>query len=162
MQSREKQNEIRETQDNIVYTHQNNREIDYANRKRNLEWKRNWFYFSRFRDDIRYDKLLLDALKYKKGLIRKQKLKANHLAAYGPAPAGAGTPWISIGPRNINGRVKSIAVHPTNATIIYAGAASGGVWKSADGGQSWYPLWDMQDTMAIGSLAIAPGAPDRV
>jgi photosystem II stability/assembly factor-like uncharacterized protein len=134
--------------------------IDYSKRKRNLEWRQNWFYLDRFRDDAKFNHVLVQGLDYKRKLIEKQKSKAKHKAGY--APAGAGTPWFSIGPRNINGRVKSIAVHPTDANTIYAGAASGGVWKSTNGGASWKPLWDMQDTMAIGSLAVAPGTPNTI
>jgi photosystem II stability/assembly factor-like uncharacterized protein len=85
---------------------------------------------------------------------------ADHIAGY--APAGPGTPWFSIGPRNVNGRVKCLAVHPTNQNIVYAGAASGGVWKSADGGQSWRSLWDQQESLAIGGLAVALSSPDTI
>ena len=46
-------------------------------------------------------------------------------------------PWFRLGPLNINGRVKSIAMHPSNSDILYAGAANGGVWKSTNGGNSW-------------------------
>src|SRR2546428_382733 len=84
----------------------------------------------------------------------------DHIAGY--APAGAGTPWFSIGPRNVNGRMKALAVHPTDPNTVYAGAASGGVWKSTDGGQSWRPLWDQQSTMASVALAIAPSAPNTI
>ncbi|MHC4354652.1 MAG: WD40/YVTN/BNR-like repeat-containing protein, partial [Planctomycetota bacterium] len=64
--------------------------------------------------------------------------------------------WVSIGPRNINGRVRCLAIHPTNGAIIYAGAAEGGVWKSTDFGQSWVPLMQYEDAIAVGSLAIDP------
>jgi len=134
--------------------------VDYADRKRNLEWRQNWFYQIRSRDD----KELLDAwsrgLRVKRQMIEKQRGTVGHLAGY--APAGAGSPWFTIGPRNVNGRVKALAVHPTDPDIVYAGAASGGVWKSTDAGQSWRPLWDEQDTMASVAIAIAPSAPDTI
>src|SRR5262249_48862757 len=44
----------------------------------------------------------------------------------------------------------------------YAGAASGGVWKSTNAGQSWVPIFDQQSAQAIGSLAVAPSDPKTV
>jgi hypothetical protein len=138
--------------------------VDYANRKRNLEWRRRWFYLDRSENDKEFLATTLDGLRIKRGKIRKQlqEVRSDHSHLAGYAPAGAGSPWFTIGPRNVNGRTKCLAVHPTNADIVYAGAASGGVWKSTDGGQSWRPLWDEQDTMAIGAITIAPSAPDTV
>ena len=49
-------------------------------------------------------------------------------------PGGTGVPWISVGPSNIGGRVTSVALHPTDPSIIYMGAASGGGWKSTNAG----------------------------
>ena len=135
-------------------------EIDYANRKRNLEWRQRWFYQIRSRDDKKLLDVWQRGLRHKMRMIEAQRENMDHLA--GHAPAGAGTPWFTIGPRNVNGRIKALAVHPTNPDIVYAGAASGGVWKSIDAGQSWRPLWDQQDTMACVALAIAPSAPNTI
>jgi photosystem II stability/assembly factor-like uncharacterized protein len=84
--------------------------------------------------------------------IQAQGAAIAHRAAYGDTGPG---PWRSIGPRNINGRVKCLAVHPTNADVVYAGAAGGGVWKTDDGGRSWRPLGDGFESLAIGGLAVA-------
>jgi hypothetical protein len=136
------------------------RNVDYANRRRNLEWRQRWFYLIRPTDD----KALLDlwqrGLDLKRRMIEQQRGIADHLAAY--APAGAGSPWFTTGPRNVNGRIKALAVHPTNPDILYAGASSGGVWKSVDRGESWRALWDEQDTMSCGAIAIAPSAPNTI
>ncbi len=70
--------------------------------------------------------------------------------------------WVSIGPRNINGRIRSIAIHPTNGDIVYAGAAEGGVWRSTDAGQSWYPFMQYEDALAVGALAIDPTSPNTI
>lgn len=70
--------------------------------------------------------------------------------------------WVSIGPRNINGRIRCLAIHPTDGNIIYAGAAEGGVWKSTDSGQSWYPLMQYEFSIAVGALAIDPTNPDII
>lgn len=70
--------------------------------------------------------------------------------------------WWKLGPRNINGRVKSLAIHPTNRNYLLAGAANGGVWRSTDGGASWNARWFGQLSMAIGATAFAPSNPNRV
>ena len=62
----------------------------------------------------------------------------------------------------MNGRVKALAVHPTDPNTVYAGAASGGVWKSVDGGQTWDTVWDMQESLAIGAIGIAASNPQVV
>lgn len=70
--------------------------------------------------------------------------------------------WWKLGPRNINGRIKSLAIHPTNRNYLLAGAANGGVWRSTDGGASWNARWFGQLSMAIGGIAFAPSNPNRV
>lgn len=77
-------------------------------------------------------------------------------------PAGAGSPWYSVGPRNVNGRVKSVAVDPTDPNTVYAGSAAGGVWKPFDGGKSWTALWVMQESLAIGAIGISKNAPHTI
>src|SRR6185437_654309 len=47
-------------------------------------------------------------------------------------------------------------------STYYLGAASGGVWKSTDGGHNFAPVFDGQDSMAIGALAVAPSDPNTV
>ena len=51
---------------------------------------------------------------------------------------------------------------PGNPMVSYIGAASGGIWKTEDGGYNWKPIFDDQDACAIGSLAIAPSNPKHV
>lgn len=134
--------------------------IDFRERHRKLEWRTRWFHLDRSWDDRELEETFDKAYRHKLDLLKRQKGRAKDFPAYGPP--GAGTPWFSIGPRNINGRVKSLAVHPTDSDIVYAGAASGGVWKSEDGGQSWRALWDAQESLIIGSLALAPSDPDTI
>lgn len=65
-------------------------------------------------------------------------------------------PWFQLGPHNINGRVKSIAMHPSNSDILYAGAAAGGVWKTTNGGMSWSTAWKFEDSLNVSAVATAP------
>ncbi|HEX5353604.1 MAG TPA: sialidase family protein [Rhodanobacteraceae bacterium] len=53
------------------------------------------------------------------------------------------------------GRIASVAGIPGNDSTYYLGAASGGLWKSTDGGHTFLPIFDDQDTAAIGAIAVA-------
>ena len=64
--------------------------------------------------------------------------------------------WESVGPNNIGGRVRSIAIDPINPNIIYCGSVSGGLWKSTDSGGSWASLTDFAPNLVIGCIAIDP------
>ncbi|HEY5981717.1 MAG TPA: hypothetical protein VIT41_18985, partial [Microlunatus sp.] len=78
------------------------------------------------------------------------------------APAGPRTAvrgqhnWVSIGPRNVGGRIRAIAVEPGDPKIMYAAPASGGVFTSVDGGDSWFPLWHDEPSLSMAALAISP------
>ena len=60
----------------------------------------------------------------------------------------------NIGPAGMSGRVTSIDAVHKNPNIIYAGSASGGVWKSESGGVDWKPIFKNQKYHAIGSVHI--------
>ncbi|HXH06116.1 MAG TPA: sialidase family protein, partial [Vicinamibacterales bacterium] len=66
-----------------------------------------------------------------------------------------------LGPESA-GRVSAAAGIPGNITTYYLGAASGGIWKTTDGGRTWEPIFDDQEVQAIGALAVAPSDPDIV
>ncbi|MEO6759841.1 MAG: hypothetical protein ABIO24_10345, partial [Saprospiraceae bacterium] len=68
----------------------------------------------------------------------------------------------SIGPGAMSGRITSIACDPQHPGVIYAGAASGGVWRSKSGGTGWQPIFDEAPTQSVGSLAINPHNPDEI
>src|SRR5947208_17068189 len=76
------------------------------------------------------------------------------------APAVADTATFSqlryryIGP--VGNRVAAVAGVAGDASTYYAGAASGGIWKTNDGGIHWQPIFDDQPVQSIGALAVAP------
>ena len=65
-----------------------------------------------------------------------------------------------IGP--MGNRVTAVAGVPGQPNIYYAGAASGGIFKTIDGGIHWDPIFDGQPVASIGSLAVAPSDPNIV
>ena len=70
--------------------------------------------------------------------------------------------WVPKGPTNIGGRITGVALHPSNSSIIYAGAADGGVLKSTDGGVNWTMLTDHFSTLSVGDVAIDPNNPNTI
>ncbi len=62
----------------------------------------------------------------------------------------------------VGNRISATAGVPGEPTTYYAGAASGGVWKSTDSGQHWAPVFDSQPVQAIGALAVASSDPKTV
>ena len=65
-----------------------------------------------------------------------------------------------IGP--VGNRVVAAVSVPGDPDIYYAGAASGGIFKSTDGGVHWEPIFDREPVSSIGSLAIAPSDPNVI
>ena len=65
-----------------------------------------------------------------------------------------------IGP--VGNRVSAVAGVPGQPNVYYAGAASGGIFKTTDGGVHWEPIFDDQPVSSIGSLAVAPSDPNVV
>jgi hypothetical protein len=68
--------------------------------------------------------------------------------------------WTPIGPRNIGGRTRSLLPHPTDPNIVYAGAVSGGIWKSVNGGANWTPLNDFLPSLIVSCMVMDPKNPN--
>ncbi|WP_299248177.1 hypothetical protein [uncultured Aquimarina sp.] len=68
----------------------------------------------------------------------------------------------NIGPGGMSGRVTSIDVVTSDPDIMYAGTASGGLWKSTSGGIKWKPVFDKQVTASIGAVAIQQSNPSVI
>lgn len=92
-----------------------------------------------------------------------QQLKENlEKGVLGNSPeAIPGNAWSPIGPAPLvsgsyrySGRVSALAAVSSNT--VYAGAATGGLWKTTDGGNTWTALTDEQDSLAMGHIAIDP------
>ncbi len=69
----------------------------------------------------------------------------------------SGLPARNIGSATMSGRVAAIAAVSENGRLTaFAGAASGGVWKSVNGGTTFKPVFDRQSVQSIGAVAIDP------
>src|SRR5712671_1382087 len=69
----------------------------------------------------------------------------------------------NIGSATISGRIAALAARNDGGkTILYVGAASGGVWKSGDGGTTFRPVFDKAPVQSIGAIAIDPKDPQSV
>ena len=68
----------------------------------------------------------------------------------------------NIGPAGMSGRITAIDVVSSNPQIMYAGSASGGLWKSTSGGIDWQPVFDSVAVQSIGAIAIDQRNPDIV
>lgn len=118
--------------------------------------------------DLAYDpheKAINEMSRQEAGVARKIKLAGSAVTPtwtwMGPAPIANGQTSGVVSP--VSGRTISIAVHPTNPDIVYAGAAQGGLKKSIDGGDHWVDLFTFQlESLAIGSITIDPTDPNIV
>ncbi|EAR01664.1 WD40/YVTN/BNR-like repeat-containing protein [Maribacter sp. HTCC2170] len=68
----------------------------------------------------------------------------------------------NIGPGGMSGRVTAIDVVHNNPDVIYAGTASGGLWKSTSGGIKWEPIFDKEVTASVGAVAIQQSNPSVI
>ncbi|HXA66054.1 MAG TPA: hypothetical protein VNV82_12925 [Bryobacteraceae bacterium] len=68
----------------------------------------------------------------------------------------------AIGPAFTSGRVVGFAVDPKNSQRYFVAAASGGVWRTANDGTSWTPVFDTQGSYSIGTVVIDPKNPSVV
>jgi len=83
------------------------------------------------------------------------------------------TPWVYRGPFNstiaINtgrvggsGRIDCLEFHPSDPGIFYAGAPTGGLWRTSDGGSNWECLTDELPTLGISDIDLHPQDPNTI
>lgn len=77
-------------------------------------------------------------------------------------PAFERLEWRSIGPANMGGRGADVEGVPGDPNVVYAATASGGLWKTTNGGVTWKPIFEREGTISIGDIAVQPGNPDVV
>lgn len=62
----------------------------------------------------------------------------------------------NIGPAVMSGRIADIAIDPTDRSVRYIAAASGGVWKTNNAGTTWSPIFDGYGSYSIGCVTVDP------
>jgi len=86
------------------------------------------------------------------------ELRQKQLAKGSSSPLlGQAISWTPRGPGNLGGRIRGLAVDPSNGNVIYAGSVSGGVWKTTNGGEAWTPLMDGEVNLNVSALVMKPG-----
>ena len=71
-----------------------------------------------------------------------------------------GLKWRQIGPANPGGRITDVEGVESNPSIVYVGAATGGLWKTVNAGITWEPIFDDQPNGSIGDIAVSLSNPD--
>ncbi len=75
----------------------------------------------------------------------------------------SGLPARNIGSATMSGRVAAVdAIEQDGRITVFVGAASGGVWKSVNGGTTYKPVFDRESVQSIGAVAIDPSNPKTV
>ena len=103
------------------------------------------------------------------GIVRQSLLKViaekrNSKSTANWTPLGPVQVPVDIGggaPRG-NGRINTVAFHPTDPNIFWVGAPSGGIWKTTDGGNSWIGVSDDWAVMGVSDIAVNPIHPDTL
>ncbi len=111
----------------------------------------------------------------------RARLRAENPVRFASPANPTGLNWVPLGPISVlegpsttkpvvSGPVSSLAVSP-GGDRVYAGSVNGGVWRSDDGGESFYPLMNaldlhptsgLSDSLAVGALAVPLSSPDRI
>ncbi|MDX1410472.1 MAG: hypothetical protein R3330_20120, partial [Saprospiraceae bacterium] len=60
------------------------------------------------------------------------------------------------------GRINTITFHPTNPEIMWIGGGQGGLWKTTNGAESWFPIGDELPVMRVSDIAVNPVNPDEM
>ncbi|MEZ4847881.1 MAG: hypothetical protein R3B93_04480 [Bacteroidia bacterium] len=92
----------------------------------------------------------------------KRQIQQNQQLPSRNANNGIGSDWTLQGPGNIGGRFNVVTIHPASNDTMYAGSASGGVFKTVDAGQNWLPIFDDQSYLSVSAITLDPNNPDIV
>ena len=107
----------------------------------------------------RYQAALEHMAKMRRYSTASNQLIASRQEAGQDLPAASLGTWSSLGPGNIGGRTRSIVIDPTNPNTMFAGAVTGGVWKTINAGASWNPTSDLIANLNVSTLAMDPANP---
>jgi photosystem II stability/assembly factor-like uncharacterized protein len=143
--------------------HEEEEEREGKEEEGNVEERNDWFFYQRA---YPFGSIPDNARRNAWDSIGKGKVQT---ASVGASLTG----WSSIGPAPTrpaflgnwgvtSGRINAIAVSPVNTNLILIGSATGGIFRSIDGGNSFAPVTDNQVDLAVGSLAFSKSNPQIV
>jgi len=123
-----------------------------------------WEYFMHQRTFPSGNFFRPDALINEFNRTKTQRTNSNGIQSIG---------WTALGPFTVPtpidsnlspgiGRANCIIEHPSDSNILFIGTACGGIWRSADGGQSWICSSDQLPSMSITDIAFNPVNPDTI
>lgn len=118
------------------------------------QWKRwEWYYTTRTGEGGR----VVDNQQLNLAALQTMNRSQSNLTEGVTANTGD---WSFLGPASVSssnkgiGRVNRIAFHPTNENIMYVAAATGGLWKTTDGGSNWYSYSEGIPNMSLSGVAV--------
>lgn len=119
-----------------------------------IELRRQWFAEIRGLDRVEQASQyrLAAAMETRDRMLLEANVDSAVWTAIGPSPMSM-LNW-TMG--HVSGRVSALAVDPVDRDILFLGAASGGLWKSTNGGVSWSSLFDFVGTQTIGAVVLDP------
>lgn len=86
--------------------------------------------------------------------VREALAQSERMGAAAAANRSTLHVWSQLGPANIGGRIRDIAADPRVSGTVYIAAASGGVWKSTNAGDSFRPAWKSSLPQSMGAVAV--------
>ena len=109
-----------------------------------------------------YPNPTINASTFSRGYTMAQSMSINARSEALDMDLPTTAPWTELAPLNFSGRILSMAIHPTNANIMFVGSASGGLWKTTNGGTgaangiNWVNVPTGFPVLGIGAIAINP------
>jgi photosystem II stability/assembly factor-like uncharacterized protein len=91
---------------------------------------------------------------FTRAVRQAQEVRADSAPAAAAAARNRRDDWELEGPTNIGGRLADLAIDPQRPDTVYVAAATGGVWKTTDGGATLEKAWDDDNAQSMGAIAI--------